>query len=187
MDGIRRLSTLIVLLGIVYMPAAALAQSVTPRPMATPMPMPSPPTPMPMPATPTPMLTPSPPMPMALPTPMATPTPMPTVPAPAASVPYPMPTPTGQDCTEEHDCPHEGEGLAKEVLDELLKEFAKCEAENKSFDQCLSDDPSPPALASLSDESRFKLSECLGSNDLAQSRGSLETCLQQMQSTSAPR
>ena len=72
-------------------------------------------------------------------------------------------------------------------MDELLREFAQCEAKHQSFAECLTDVPSPPALASLSDESRSKLSACLGSKDLAQSQDLLALCLQKMQSGSVSR
>jgi hypothetical protein len=72
-------------------------------------------------------------------------------------------------CPDRPDCPKpegEGEGPLSEAAKEILKEFAKCAAEGKPFDQCLEDDPPPPTLSSLSDDERGQLTSCLGSNDL---------------------
>ena len=69
--------------------------------------------------------------------------------APAAAVMVP-------GCPGRADCPPEPEGEG------ALKEFAKCAAEGKPFDQCLLDDPPPPTLAGLSDDERVQLTSCLG-------------------------
>jgi hypothetical protein len=71
-------------------------------------------------------------------------------------------------CPGRADCPPEpeGEGPLSEAAKEIVKEFAKCAAEGKPFDQCLLDDPPPPALTGLSDDERVQLTSCLGSNDL---------------------
>jgi hypothetical protein len=59
----------------------------------------------------------------------------------------------------------------------MLKEFAKCEAEGKSLDQCLSDDPAPPRLSQLTQDDRLRLTLCLGSSDLSATKGLWEGCL----------
>ena len=68
-------------------------------------------------------------------------------------------------CPDGPDCPPEPEGLG-DADKEVLKEFAKCAAEGKSLDTCLSDDP-PPALGQLTEEDRAQLVQCLGSSDLS--------------------
>jgi hypothetical protein len=59
----------------------------------------------------------------------------------------------------------------------MLKEFAKCEAEGKSLETCLSDDPPPPQLSQLQDADRTRLTECLGSGDLASTKDRWSGCL----------
>ena len=66
--------------------------------------------------------------------------------APAAApettgaIPATAPTAMIPGCPDGPDCPPEPEGLS-DADQEMLKEFAKCEAEGKSLDTCLSDDP----------------------------------------------
>ena len=78
-------------------------------------------------------------------------------------------------CPDGPDCPPEPEGLG-DADKEVLKEFAKCAAERKSLDTCLSDDP-PPALSQLTEEDRAQLVQCLGSGDLSSTKERWSGCL----------
>jgi hypothetical protein len=78
-------------------------------------------------------------------------------------------------CPDGPDCPPEPEGLG-DADKEMLKEFAKCAAEGKSLDTCLSDDP-PPALSQLTEEDRAQLVQCLGSSDLSSTKERWSGCL----------
>ena len=78
-------------------------------------------------------------------------------------------------CPDGPDCPPEPEGLG-DADKEVLKEFAKCAAEGKSLDTCLSDDP-PPALSQLTEEDRAQLVQCLGSSDLSSTKERWSGCL----------
>ena len=81
-------------------------------------------------------------------------------------------------CPGRAECPEpDGEGALSEAAKELLKEFVKCEAEGKSFDQCLLDDPPPPTLTGLSDAKRVQLTSCLGSTDLSATEGFWNGCV----------
>ena len=82
-------------------------------------------------------------------------------------------------CPGRADCPPEpeGEGPLSEAAKEILKEFAKCAAEGKPFDQCLLDDPPPPTLTGLGDDERVQLTICLGSNDLNASESLWNGCV----------
>jgi hypothetical protein len=79
-------------------------------------------------------------------------------------------------CPDGPDCPPEPEGLS-DADKEMLKEFAKCEAEGKSLDTCLSDDPSPAHLSQLTEEDRAQLVQCLGSSDLSATKERWSGCL----------
>lgn len=81
--------------------------------------------------------------------------------------------PGGPDCPPEP----EGEGPSGEAVKEMLKEFAKCEAEGKSLDECLSDNPPPPHLSQLTQEDRDQLVQCLGSSDLSVTKARWTGCL----------
>ena len=137
-------------------------------------------------------------MPFAVPTPMPAPnlgstTPMlpnstpPSIAAPAtpASPPAaavqetPAPTAVVPACPNRPDCPPgaNGEGPLSEAAKEILKEFAKCEAEGKSVEACLSEEPPPPQLSELSFEGLSRLRECLGSSDLAATKDRWNSCV----------
>jgi hypothetical protein len=136
-----------------------------PTPLPTPMPMPMPmPTPLPMP-NPTPM-----PMPAPTPTPMPTPTPTP-IPAPS-----PMPS---LGCPGDPNCstPEKGDDELSEAAKEILEELAKCEAQGKSIDECLSDYPPPPRLNDLSNEQLKRLAVCVGANALTASKDRWKGCV----------
>ena len=81
--------------------------------------------------------------------------------------------PDGPDCTPEP----EGEGPFSEAVKEMVKEFAKCEAEGKSLETCLSDHPPPPNLSQLTQEDRAQLVQCLGSSDLSATKVRWSGCL----------
>lgn len=95
------------------------------------------------------------------------------------AVPGTAPTMMVPGCPEGPDCPPEpeGEGPFSEAVKEMIKEFAKCEAEGKSLDRCLSDDPAPPHLSQLTEEDRMQLTQCLGSSDLSATRERWSGCL----------
>ena len=101
--------------------------------------------------------------------------------APAAApettgaIPATAPTAMILGCPDGPDCPPEPEGLG-DADKEILKEFAKCAAEGKSLDTCLSDDP-PPALGQLTEEDRAQLVQCLGSSDLSTTKERWSGCL----------
>jgi hypothetical protein len=135
---------------------------------------------------------PAPPTTLALPPPITTPPPLVSTPllqqapsidttTPRIAVPQPAPNATivpgcpnsNADCTPEE----EGEGPLSEAAKEILKEFLKCAAEGKSFDQCLVDDPAPTALANLNGDERAQLVNCLGSSDLNGTRDFWEPCI----------
>jgi hypothetical protein len=78
-------------------------------------------------------------------------------------------------CPDGPACPPEPEGLG-DADKEVLKEFAKCAAEEKSLDTCLSSDP-PPALSQLTEEDRARLVQCLGSSDLSSTKERWSGCL----------
>jgi hypothetical protein len=102
--------------------------------------------------------------------------------APAAApettgaIPATAPTAMVPGCPDGPDCPPEPEGLG-DADKEMLKEFAKCEAEGKSLDRCLSDDPPPPHLGQLTQEDRAQLAQCLGSSDLSATKERWSGCL----------
>ena len=79
-------------------------------------------------------------------------------------------------CPDGPDCPPEPEGFS-DADKEMLKEFAKCEVEEKSLDRCLSDDPPPPHLGQLTQEDRAQLAQCLGSTDLSATKERWSGCL----------
>jgi hypothetical protein len=97
--------------------------------------------------------------------------------APEATGAIPATAPTAMilGCPDEPDCPPEPEGLG-DADKEMLKEFAKCAAEGKSLDTCLSDDP-PLALSQLTEEDRAQLVQCLGSSDLSSTKERWSGCL----------
>lgn len=82
-------------------------------------------------------------------------------------------------CPGAPDCPPEpeGEGPFSEAVKEMLKEFAKCEAEGKSLETCLSDDPPAPHLSQLTQDDRAQLAQCLGSSDLSATKVRWSGCL----------
>jgi len=98
--------------------------------------------------------------------------PVPGLAAPPAAVIVP-------GCPGRADCPPqpEAEGPLSEAAKEIIKEFVKCEAEAKSFDQCLLDDPPPSTLSSLNDDERTQLTGCLDSQDLSATRDFWEQCV----------
>ena len=79
-------------------------------------------------------------------------------------------------CPGGPDCPPEPEGFS-DADKEMLKEFAKCEAEEKSLETCLSDDPPPPNLSQFTQEDRAQLVQCLGSSDLSATKERWSGCL----------
>ena len=85
------------------------------------------------------------------------------------------PTDVAPGCPDGPDCPPVPEGIS-DADKEMLKEFAKCAAEGKSLDTCLSDDP-PPALGELTEEDRAQLVQCLGSSDLSSTKERWSGCL----------
>jgi hypothetical protein len=93
----------------------------------------------------------------------------------AGAIPATAPTAMILGCPDGPDCPPEPEGLG-DADKEVLKEFAKCAAEGKSLDTCLSNDP-PPALSQLSGEDRAQLMQCLGSSDLSSTKERWSGCL----------
>jgi hypothetical protein len=101
--------------------------------------------------------------------------------APETTGAIPATTPTAMvpGCPEGPDCPPEpeGEGPFSEAVKEMLKEFAKCEADGKSLETCLSDDPPPPHLSQLTQEDRAQLVQCLGSSDLSATKELWPGCL----------
>jgi hypothetical protein len=106
------------------------------------------------------------------------------VPAAAPSAPettgaLPAAEPMALGCPDGADCPPEpeGEGPFSEAVKEMVKEFAKCEAEGKSLDTCLSDGNPPPHLAQLTQEDRAQLAQCLGSSDLSATKLRWSGCL----------
>ena len=116
--------------------------------------------------------------------------PAPSIDLPTATEPAPAAPDTGTiapespsmmvpGCPGGPDCPPEpeGEGPFSEPIREALKELAKCEAEGKSLDECLSAAPPPPSLSQLTQEDRVQLSACLGSNDLAATKDRWAGCL----------
>ena len=104
-------------------------------------------------------------------------------PAPSLEPTPPMAAPPAAvivpGCPGRADCPPqpETEGPFSEAAKEIIKEFVKCEAEGKSLDQCLLDDPPPPTLSSLDDDERTQLTGCLGSQDLSATRDFWEQCV----------
>jgi hypothetical protein len=104
----------------------------------------------------------------------------PTAPAAApettGAIPATTPTVMAPGCPDGPDCPPEPEGLS-DADKEMLKEFAKCEAEGKSLDRCLSDNPPPPNLSRLTQEDRAQLAQCLGSSDLSATKERWSGCL----------
>ena len=91
------------------------------------------------------------------------------------AIPATAPTAMILGCPDGPDCPPEPEGLG-DADKEVLKEFAKCAAERKALDTCLSDDP-PPALSQLTEEDRAQLVQCLGSSDLSSTKERWSGCL----------
>ena len=151
--------------------AAHGAQSFKPTP-APAVPKPAFPTPiLPMPA-PTPT-TPAAPMPSPILTPPNLPAPPP---APAAQPPS---TTVSPECPGAPGCPplHEPEGVLSELAEEIFKELIKCEAEGKSLDSCVNDEPRPPQLYGLPGDQFNPLMECLGSNDLSVAKTRWNQCL----------
>lgn len=158
----------------------ALAQF---KPIPPPMPTFHPPPPMPMP-----------PLTVITPTPV---TPIPSFPTPSLPAPRPAPdlnttaiAPTGPappavapGCPGQPGCPpaSEGKGPLGELAEELLKEFAKCEAEKKPIETCLSDDPPPFQLRQLSTEGLSRLTQCLGSSNLSATRDRWNGCVAEVQ------
>jgi len=108
---------------------------------------------------------------------------VPTAPAAApettGAIPATKPTVMVPGCPDGPDCPPEpeGEGPFSEAVKEMLKEFAKCEAEGKSLETCLSDHPPPPNLSQLTQEDRAQLVQCLGSSDLSATKVRWSECL----------
>ena len=101
------------------------------------------------------------------------------VPDATAAVPATAPTTMVPGCPDGPDCPPEpkGEGPFNEAVKEMLKEFAKCEAEGKSLETCLFDDPPPPNLSQLTEDDRMQLMKCLGSSDLSATKVRWSGCL----------
>ena len=105
--------------------------------------------------------------------------------APAAApqttgaIPATSPTVTVPGCPDGPDCAPEpeGEGPFSEAVKEMVREFAKCEAERKSLETCLSDNPPPPNLSRLTQEDRAQLVQCLGSTDLSATEVRWRGCL----------
>jgi hypothetical protein len=95
------------------------------------------------------------------------------------AIPATKPTVMVPGCPEGPDCQPEpeGEGPFSEAVKEMLKEFAKCEADGKSLETCLSDDPPPPHLSQLTQEDRAQLVQCLGSSDLSATKELWPGCL----------
>ncbi len=93
------------------------------------------------------------------------------------AIPATTPTEMVPGCPGAPDCPPqpEGEGPFSEAVKEMLKEFAKCEAEGKSLETCLSDQP--PHLSQLTQEDRAQLAQCLGSSDLSATKVRWSGCL----------
>ncbi len=150
------------LIGVLTLASQTQAQfKPAPTPLPTPMPMPMP---MPMP-NPTPL-----PMPTPAPVPSPTPTPAP-IPAPS-----PMPS---LGCPGHPVCPtpEKSEDELSEAAKEILEELAKCEAQGKSIDECLSDYPPPPRLNDLSNEQLGRLTDCVGANSLTASKARWKRCL----------
>ena len=147
------------------------------------------PAPAPMPALPRPVL-PMPPMP---PTTITTPAPMPTpVPTPIPpglpTLPFaPQPTnnplplaepPPKRECPGAPGCPSvESEGTLSELAEEVLKELVKCEAEGKSLDSCVNDEPRTLRLYKLPEDQFQPLIQCLGANDLSITKARWSQCL----------
>ncbi len=106
-----------------------------------------------------------------------------TEPAPAApdtgTIAPESPSATVPGCPGGPDCPPEpeGEGPFGEAVKEMLKEFAKCETQGKSLDECLSDNPPQPHLSQLTQEDRDQLVQCLGSSDLSVTKARWAGCL----------
>ena len=98
------------------------------------------------------------------------------VPETTGAIPDTAPTAMILGCPDGPDCPPEPEGLG-DADKEMLKEFAKCAAEGKSLDTCLSDDPPPPQLGQLTKEDRAQLAQCLGSSDLSATKELWPGCL----------
>ena len=102
--------------------------------------------------------------------------------APAAApettgaIPATAPTAMAPGCPDGPDCPPEPEGFSDANKD-MMKEFAKCEAEGKSLETCLSDEPSPARLSQLTEEDRAQLMQCLGSSDLSATKERWSGCL----------
>ena len=86
------------------------------------------------------------------------------------------PTDVAAGCPDGPDCPPEPEGFS-DADKEMLKEFAKCKAEGKSLNACLSGDPPPPQLGQLTQEDRAQLVQCLGTNDLSTTKERWSGCL----------
>ena len=86
------------------------------------------------------------------------------------------PTDVAPGCPDGPDCPPVPEGFG-DVGKEMLKEFAKCEAEGKSLNTCLSGDPPPPQLGQLTQEDRAQLAQCLGTSDLSATKERWSGCL----------
>ena len=86
------------------------------------------------------------------------------------------PTDVAPGCPDGPDCPPEPEGFS-DADKEMLKEFAKCEAEGKSLNTCLSSDPPPPQLGQLTQEDRAQLAQCLGTSDLSATKERWSGCL----------
>jgi hypothetical protein len=100
-------------------------------------------------------------------------------PGTTGAIPATTPTVMVPGCPDGPDCPPEpeGEGPFSEAVKEMLKEFAKCEAEGKSLETCLSDDPPPQNLSQLTQEDRAQLVQCLGSSDLSATKVRWSGCL----------
>jgi hypothetical protein len=86
------------------------------------------------------------------------------------------PTDVAAGCPDGPDCPPEPEGFS-DADKEMLKEFAKCEAEGKSLNACLSGDPPTPQLGQLTQEDRAQLVQCLGTSDLSTTKERWSGCL----------
>jgi hypothetical protein len=103
----------------------------------------------------------------------------PAAPETTGAIPAAEPTVMTTECPGAPGCPPdlEGEGPFSEAVKEMLKEFAKCEAEGKSLETCLSDDPPAPQLSQLTQDDRAQLTQCLGSSDLSATKVRWSGCI----------
>jgi hypothetical protein len=108
-----------------------------------------------------------------LPAPVPAPLPTPSAPAPVIAAPSAGGCPGGPDCPQEPDA-------LSEAAEEILQELAQCAAQGEDVEECLLDDPPPPRLSQLPGEDLMRLTGCLGSSHLDETKDRWQGCVRQM-------